>query len=301
MRAILVIGILLGSRAFAASAEWAQVGGGLTSTPSHSGIAGQGYASDPAQGGGIRLQSGFLAHRTFHLNAPFVTAPIDDRAVGTGFAPIRIALGGVFADLDGDTLRYLQSATGASAQGRIENDTLVLSWVDGNSGTTEFTVIATDGVDTAKESFALVVEAGTAVTPREPSRAIDTRLDVRVPKLFANAVQGAGEGNLGPEGGCQDGKCLSMDILLPGPSTLSVHIYDNLGTAVLSWSERIDAGTLSRIRPDSSGRRPVSIVWNLRTLGGRPVSSGVYLWRVEARTDDGQRMDTIRRMGVKSN
>jgi hypothetical protein len=245
------------------------------------------------------LQCGFLAHRVFHLNAPFVVAPIEDQSVGTGFAPIRIALGGVFADLDGDTLRFALSATGASAQGRIENDTLLLTWVSGTSGTTGFTIVATDGTDSAQTSFDLEVKSSTAVSQRKPARTKDTRLDVRVGKAFAKTARGTSEGKLGPGNPCEDGSCLSLDILLAGPSTFSVHIYDNLGTSVMSWTQRVDAGALARLHPDTSGHRPLTIAWNLRNSTGHPVSSGVYLWRIEVRADDGQRMETIRRMGVK--
>ena len=85
------------------------------------------------------------------------------------------------------------------------------------------------------------------------------------------------------------------------PSAASVHvtIFDQLGIPVISWNQAFTATDLARIGTGPDGRAPVTLSWNLRAANGAAVGSGVYLWKVEALTADGQKLETVKKMGVK--
>ena len=297
---LLSLGLSLASLAVAqTTVAWSQVGGTLVKTSTIAGIAGQGYETAPVKGSGAQIQSGFLVHPQLRTSVPFVVAPIVDRNVNPNFAPIRIALKDVFADLDGDVLQFQQSALGASVSARIVNDTLVVSSVANGSGATRYTVTASDGTNIGTTTFQVYVETDVAIRAPGGVRKLDGNLDARVPHVFAQVAQGTASGRLGTGGECHDGNCLTTEILLPGPASISVSIFDNVGTPVIAWSDDIQSRTLSGIAPDADGRRAVAVTWNLRSSDGQAVPAGVYLWKIVAQTPDGRKLETVRRLGVK--
>lgn len=296
---LLSLGLSLASLATAQTVAWSQVGGTLVKSTTIAGIAGQGYETALAQGEGAQVQSGFLAHPLLRTSAPFVVAPIANRNVNPGFTPIRIALKDVFADLDGDALTFQQSAAGASVSAQISHDTLVVSGVADGSGATQLTVTASDGSNLGTTSFQVYVQTDVAIRAPGHVRKLDGDLDARVPRVFAQVARGTAQGRLGAGSDCCNGNCLTTEILLPGPASVAVSIFDNAGTPVIAWSDDIQARTLSGIVPGEDGRRPVAVTWNLRSSDGQPVSAGVYLWKIVARTPDGRKLETVRRLGVK--
>jgi hypothetical protein len=41
------------------------------------------------------------------------------------------------------------------------------------------------------------------------------------------------------------------------------------------------------------------VSWNLYAKGGAAVQSGVYLWKILVQTEDGQKLETVKRLGVR--
>ncbi len=72
---------------------------------------------------------------------------------------------------------------------------------------------------------------------------------------------------------------------LPLNSTVNLTVYDLLGQEVRSLMSG-DART--------AGYH--NIVWDARDNGGRAVSAGVYIYRLSARGEDGQRFTTTKKM-----
>ncbi len=294
---------ILATLAFAASfasAQWDQSGAALTSTPTNSDNVGAGYEAKASQADGLRLQSGFLAHRLFRITAPYVMADIADRKEFAGFPTLRFPLSDVFADLDGDTLRFGRTLSGSSVGAKIVNDTLVLSNVPGSVGSTTVSVMAYDGSDSASTSFTIDVIPSTAVERRSVPKSTTTVLDARVHGAFAKVANGSSPAFLGRGARLDEDQSLGIDILLPGPALVSVAIYDNMGVPVMSWSEDISARALAGIASESDGRKPIAVTWNLKTPDGRPVPSGVYLWRIVAKAANGEELETVRRLGVRN-
>lgn len=285
-----------------ASAEWNQAGGTTSQGGQGAGIVGQGYETPLTNGGDVHLQSGFLAHRLFHLNTPFLVGPVSDLRLVPGREPARILLSQVFAELDGDSLVFEATIDGAVVAATLLRDTLQLRTTGNASGSATVSVRASDADGSVSTSFEVLVEPSTSVEPRRAirtTRSVDA--DARVRKVFAKVADGSGDGYFGkaPRDVAEGSASLEMDILLPGPSLVSVAIFDNLGVPVISWSERVSQADLSRITPESDGRRAVPLQWNLRTRQGRPVPAGVYLWKISVRTDEGREYETVRRLGVK--
>lgn len=294
---------ILATLAFAAtfaSAQWDQSGATLTSTPTNSGNVGAGYEAKVSQADGLRLQSGFLAHRLFRITGPYVMAGIADRKEFSGFPTLRIPLSGVFADLDGDTLRFERTLSGSSIGAKIVNDTLVVSSVPGGVGPTMVSVTAYDASDSTSTSFTIDVTPSTAVERRSVPKSTTTVLDARVHGAFAQVANGSSPAFLGRGSRLDEEQTLGIDILLPGPAMVSVAIYDNMGIPVMSWSEDVSARALAGIAAETDGRKPISVTWNLKTPDGRPVPSGVYLWRIVAKAANGEELETVRRLGVRN-
>jgi len=100
---------------------------------------------------------------------------------------------------------------------------------------------------------------------------------------------------------CADSaSCLSMTVQLPKAASVSVAIYDNLGTLVTDFSTEVSQERLRTLPETVDGRRTLPLLWNLRARGGRNVAAGVYLWKVRVLTVDGDSFETVRRLGVSS-
>jgi len=79
---------------------------------------------------------------------------------------------------------------------------------------------------------------------------------------------------------------------------VSVAIFDQLGTPVISFDKEIGLVELRSLAPTGDGRYLLPLVWNLRASDGQAVGAGVYLWRIKVRSTDGQLLEAIRRMGI---
>jgi len=278
--------------------SWQEVGGFLSTSATFKGIAGQGYETPPTASAGARIQSGFLAHPLLLNNAPFVVSGLPDLEKSEGFGKVAILLDAVFADIDGDSLSYSSSDSGTSAVASVHGDSLLLSGMAGISGTSRIIVLATDGSDTARDTFR-VATATDALVAKPEAIEKSTELSVVIPNALASPVRGTGPGRLGI-GAVSDGsEGLSTDILLPGTASVSVSIFDNLGNPVISFTKDVGAAVLWGLERTPDGRWILPVGWNLRSSGGTAVPSGVYLWKIEAVCEDGQKLEAVKRLGVK--
>jgi len=145
-----------------------------------------------------------------------------------------------------------------------------------------------------------IIAAGIGDRPRHVSKLVEARM----PRSFAR--QSSSESMTGILGlGSRDASARedmqALDVLLSGEaSRISVAIFDNLGTPVIAWDEDLSAGEVVNLPLSSDGRRVAGLVWNLRAASGRPVPAGVYLWKVTVTSADGQKIDSVYRMGVKT-
>jgi hypothetical protein len=96
-------------------------------------------------------------------------------------------------------------------------------------------------------------------------------------------ADGSGSGRAGDGPITPVAQGLGIDIRINRPLEGVMIVYDNLGTAVGS----IDLGTLTALwteQPDVD--RTIRVQWNGTAQDGRPVASGVYLFRLVARFRD---------------
>jgi len=282
--------------------DWQQVGGSLGVAATSKGIVGQGYETPLQTGGDFQVQGGFLAHRLMVNNLPFTVSALPDLVKDTGFATVKIALGEHFADLDGDTLSYEVSAIGPVIAEIVGDTLFVRPKAGGYTGTATVTVSVKEHADdpaaALTASFSVTVQSSTGIraTPRPTVSKI---LNARVPKIFASTVAGLGNGTL-KGGSCNEaGDCLSLELLLPGAASVSVSIFDQIGTPVIALDQEVAKADLPALAPSGDGRHVLPLTWNLRASNGQAVSAGVYLWKIKVRTLDGQLLETVHRMGVK--
>ena len=282
--------------------DWQQVGGSLGVTATSKGIVGQGYETPLQTGGDFQVQGGFLAHRLMVNNLPFTVSALPDLVKDTSFATVRIALAEHFADLDGDTLSYAVSAVGP-VTAEIVGDTLVVrSKAGGEVGNATVSVTvkehANDPNPVITSTFSVAVQSATGIhsAPRLNATKV---LNARVPKIFASTVAGLGNGALRSGTCAEAGDCLSLELMLPGAASVSVSIFDQIGTPVIALDQEIAKSDLAVLAPSGDGRYVLPLTWNLRASNGQPVAAGVYLWKFKVRTADGQLLETVHRMGVK--
>lgn len=122
---------------------WSQLGGSFRKSPEMTGIVGQAYLTPFLASSSGGWQGGFLAHPLLVNNAPFVSGSLADLREPSHFKEIQVSLGGIFSDIDGDSLRY--SATCApSLSCAIRGQTLLLGGALGASGWDTVRVNAAD-------------------------------------------------------------------------------------------------------------------------------------------------------------
>lgn len=276
-----------------AQVEWQRVGGTHTENLETRSVAGGAFATpNPESREGVA--SGFLTHPFLVNSAPFLVAPQPDLRVTRGVSHRGILLDTVFADLDGDTVGYRVESGLLGAV--LEGD--VLRWQNLASGVHTVIVEASDGFASTADTFQVEVLASTSVEPRRrPTTTRTAPTSLRIPRFLAERSHGDGSGNL--ESPCDGDACLAVEILLPGPGRVEVHILDNLGTPVMDLQRRIDVQSFAKLARDEANRAVVPLSWNLRSREGRAVASGVYLWRIRVITDAGEEFETIRRLGVR--
>lgn len=281
------------------SVTWQQAGGSFQSTSALKGIVGQGYGTPVATAPSGEIRSGFLAHPLLVNNGPFVVSGLRDLEKPEGFGRISILLDTVFSDIDGDTLTYSVADSGTAAVASIHGDTLLLSGTAGVSGTARIFVLATDGSDTASDTFRVAARSTDALVARPAGVRKSTELSVSIPKALASPAIGTGKGRL-EIGSVADGSDgLSVNVLLPGAASVSVSIFDNLGTPVIAVAQDIGAARLRGLDRTSDSRWILPVSWNLRASDGAAVPVGVYLWKIGVVAADGQKLETVRRLGVK--
>lgn len=145
-------------------------------------------------------------------------------------------------------------------------------------------------------SFVIVDSRTTALAIPSVRIRASHEIAASVGHSFGSLAQGAGAARIGTD---LDGTSQSVDVLLPSAGEVRVDIYDNQGTRVISWSRDVDEYALSSLRSTSDGRRVLPVAWNGRASDGTAVSAGVYLWKIEVRTADGRKLETVRKLGLK--
>jgi len=279
--------------------SWQQVGGTLMQDSNLLGIVGQGYTTPVQTDGTNTIQSGFLAHPLLVNNPPFLVSGLSDRKEISGFSTMTVNLDTVFADFEG-SLNYDVSVTGVGVSASIiSRNTLSFAGIKGTSGTAQVVVTATDSTYSVSDTFTVMTQASVGIDPRTPVVPVTHELAVALPRIFASQVTGSGQGELGTSGIVDEAHSLSVNLLLPAAGTVSVHIFDQLGTPVISLDRAVDAAGLVRLEPSGDGRRVLPVTWNLRAANGAAVGAGVYLWKIELRTVDGQKLESVKRLGVK--
>jgi len=104
---------------------------------------------------------------------------------------------------------------------------------------------------------------------------------------------------------CPDARlCATTTLYINRASSVQMIVYDQLGTFVAKTSFFVTKKDLELIEKDKLDRARLQIVWNLRDMENRQVSTGVYLVRMLVRFDDDVRPDArmqnyILRYGVK--
>jgi hypothetical protein len=289
--------LALSTPLWATTVDWQQVGGSFVSGPTFKGILGQGYLTPTPVGANTKVQSGFLANPLLVRNAPFVASPLPDLREPAGFT-IVFHLDSVFADLDGASLSYSVHTAGSGVAASVSGSLLNLQGTANANGAEQVFVTASDGVDSVSDTFQVATEASTAIASRPARQIVSHELAANIVRTFAPPAIGSGRGILGTES-VQSENSQTVEVLLPGPGTVSVRIFDNLGTPVIAFEKELTESDLWRLPGSGDSRRVLAVEWNLRAADGTPVGSGVYLWKIEVATADGQKLETIKRLGVK--
>jgi len=269
--------------------DWSQAGGSLAVNPGLVGIVGQGYATSAPDAGTAGVQGGFLAHPYLVNNAPFVVSGLADLVKPAGFASSSLNLDTVFADIEG-ALVYSVAVTGTGTAATVSGSTLVIAGVAGTAGVAQVVVSGTDGTYSVSDTFTVTTQLSTGLATRAPVAPAIHVLGVGLPRIFASQVTGSGRGELGASSVQDEAHSLAVNLLLPAAGTISVEIL---------LSRTVTSQELVSLESNGDGRRVLPVTWNLRASNGAAVGGGVYLWKIEVRTDDGQKLEAVKRLGVK--
>ena len=301
MKTFLSAGILLASLASGETSgttvTWQQAGGSFASSPALKGIVAQGYENPVASTGSGEIRSGFLIHPLFLNQGPFVSSPLADQTLRLGSDATILDLSSVFTSWEGNELIYSVSGGAGIASAQITGSKLALTGQA--SGSATLVVTASDGTLSVQDTFAVRVEGSTTLASRPGVPVKSGALAASIAHPMASVAQGSGRASLDVDGNCLSDNCLSLAISLPGPASVRVSIFDNLGTPVIAWTRDFGIWDLNRMGRSPDGGASVTLNWNLRASDGAAVAPGVYLWKVQALTQDGQKLESIKRMGVK--
>lgn len=293
-----MIGVLLSIALACAtsSVSWQQAGGSFQATPTLKGIVNQGYETPVVTSTTGEVRSGFLVHPLFLNQGPFVSSPLADQVLHIGATATTLDLSNVFTSWEGNGLTCSVSGGDATVLAQVSGSTLSLSGQ--RSGSVRLVVTATDGSLEVHDTFEVTVEGTTSIA--RPATVLRSGLlEASIVHPMARVAQGRAAASLDVGGNRDDENRLSLELSIPSESSVSVSIFDNLGTPVISWFRDFTTFDLARIRPQPDGRHAVTLSWNLRASDGTPVAPGVYLWKIVATTKDGQKLETVKRMGVK--
>jgi hypothetical protein len=78
-----------------------------------------------------------------------------------------------------------------------------------------------------------------------------------------------------------------------------VSIFDNLGAPVIAWSRDVASYDLANLDATGDGRWVLPVSWNGRASNGVAVPAGVYLWKITVHTEDGQKLETVKKLGLR--
>lgn len=297
MRSLIPLLLAAALSSHALEIPWQQAGASLSRAPGLAGMVGQGYSTPVTEPGTPGIASGFLAHPYVLNTVPFLASAFEDKAKPAGFPTEAVILSKFFADLDGDALTFSATTLGNGLDLSVSGDTLHLSGQTGYAGSTSVVVKATDPAGSVADTFVVRQTPSTSISPRAKPR--DTRRatgkDIVPRRAVVQASTGPGTGEIALRDVPGD---LQVDLLLDGPSRLTVAVFDLLGVPVLSLETAISSTDLARFAPEPDGRRRVPVSWNKRTAAGEPVPTGIYLWRIELVGADGSKTESVRRLGV---
>lgn len=183
---------------------------------------------------------------------------------------------------------------------------------------------ASGNVATSSTSPAVVVKGGprpdlvkvTGPTTLLEITEADGKRDLGGPMAFLATRSGTNDtaayqpgvgyvGNAAVTSVCPDARlCATTTLYINRASSVQMIVYDQLGTFVAKTSFFVTKKDLEMIEKDKLDRARLQIVWNLRDMQNRQVSTGVYLVRMLVRFDDDTRPDArmqnyILRYGVK--
>jgi hypothetical protein len=127
---------------------------------------------------------------------------------------------------------------------------------------------------------------------------VSHELSANIARSFGSIAQGVGAARIGTCTG-SDGASQSVDVVLPGAASVLVSIFDNLGTPVISWNRDVASYDLANLDATGDGRWVLPVAWNARAANGEAVPAGVYLWKIVVRTEDGQKLEIVKKLGVK--
>jgi hypothetical protein len=268
------------------------MGGGFGGDAQHVGIVGQESSAGEASG----LSAGFLVHPLFLNSAPLA----QDTSVQVRAESLSVAVPG--EDVDGVVVSGTVVVPPLHGTASFSGIVLTYRPSPGYDGpdSVGFVVVDDQGAvsDTARVRIQ-VASATTALAPLPVLVAPVKTTDVRVFRAMASASAVVQGGGLVLSGADDDGSGVAVSVLLAGPSDVQVQIYDNLGTFVTSAESEVDSWTFSGLPSSGDGRRILWARWDLRDGNGRAVAPGVYLWKIVVVANDGQKLETVRKTGVK--
>ena len=86
-------------------------------------------------------------------------------------------------------------------------------------------------------------------------------------------------------------------MLLPAAGNVSISIFDNQGIRVISFAKDLAALDLDALGGTGDGRLVLPVGWHLPASNGVAVPAGVYLWEVQVQTADGQKLQSVHKLG----
>ena len=162
---------------------------------------------------------------------------------------------------------------------------------------TQGTLTAGSNYDITFKSAWFTIRGTTSLAVRAPVHPVSHELGVNTARSFGSRVRGMGSARIGTGIDATDAQ--TVDVVLPGAATVAVSIFDNLGAPVISWSRDLSAWEVHQFDRTADGRWVLPVSWNARASDGSAVSAGVYLWKIVVRTEDGRKLEMVKKTGVR--
>jgi len=194
--------------------------------------------------------------------------------------------------------------------GLVSGDAITGALASSNSGTaTSGMYDINQGTLSADSNYSIVfsgakldirISTALASLPKfDGAPTISHELATNIGQAFAPPAIGSGRAELGTGVVAGGQNTQTVDLLLTGPGSVSVAIYDNLGSLVISFSRDIAQMDLNDLQATKDGRWILPLSWNLRASNGIAVPTGVYLWKIDIQTLDGKKLDVVKKLGVR--